>query len=62
MASKGRQTSGHEKLTKEAVLVIRREYVPRKVTLKMLAERYGVLPETVWHVVHWKTWQHVREG
>lgn len=47
------------KLSTATVLAIRREYVPRKVTMVMLAERYGVSRTTVLAALHRKNWKHV---
>ena len=47
------------KLTDEAVLTIRSMYVPRKVTLKLLGDMFGVCEAVVHNVVHGKTWRHV---
>ena len=50
---------GMAKLTEEAVMEIRRSYVPKVVTYKALAERYGVCAYTVLNVVRRKGWRHV---
>jgi hypothetical protein len=51
---------GNAKLTDEAVREIRRSYVPRKVTLKSLAEKFGVSVNTIHWVVKGSFWKHVR--
>jgi hypothetical protein len=47
------------KLTDEAVREIRQRYIPKVVTLRMLAEEYGVDISIIWEVVHRKAWLHV---
>lgn len=47
------------KLNEESVLSIRREYVRRVVTHKMLASKYGVTTENIKMILKRKTWKHV---
>lgn len=46
-------------LTAADVRAIRRDYTPRKVTLKMLGEQYGVGLHAIRLVVKRTTWKHV---
>ncbi len=50
------------KLTLEQVRQIRQRYVPRQVSMKRLADEYGVNPATVFYVVHGATWKSIDEG
>jgi hypothetical protein len=56
-AAKGEQ-HGMAKLTQEAVLDIRENYVPRKTPLKVFAKKYGVSCSNVHMVVMGQTWNH----
>lgn len=47
------------KLTDDAVREIRALYVPRRVTYKTLAERFGVTPTCILTVVRRLTWKHL---
>jgi hypothetical protein len=47
------------KLTEAMVLKIKTEYVPRKVTCKSLAEKYGVCPSAIQSIVRGRNWKHV---
>lgn len=47
---------GHRKLSDQQIDAIRRDYVPRRVTARMLAARFGVHPETVARVVRGEAW------
>lgn len=47
------------RLTTAMVTAIRREYVPRKVTVYMLADQYGTTPGHVSNIVRRKTWKHL---
>lgn len=44
------------KLTKESAKEIRKQYIRRIVTQKMLAEQYGVNRATIWRVLNYKAW------
>jgi hypothetical protein len=50
------------KLTSEQVGQIRQRYVPRRVSMKRLADEYCVSPATVFLVVHGATWSSIDEG
>ena len=50
------------KLTSEQVGQIRQRYVPRRVSMKRLADEYGVNPATVFYVIHGRTWTSSDEG
>lgn len=56
-------TSGEKnpaaKLTEADVLAIRASYVFRKVTVKMLAARYGLHHLHVWEIIARKSWAHI---
>lgn len=54
------EVNGAAKLTDEAVRAIRSEYVPRKVPLRVFAERYGTSIQTIQYVVAGLSWRHVR--
>lgn len=51
------EKNGMAKLTWEIVAQIRKEYIPRLVTLKILADRYNVTPQLVSYVVNNKIWK-----
>lgn len=46
-------------LTEEKVRNIRNEFIPRKVTIKYLAKKYGVKPVTISSVIHRTSWKWV---
>jgi hypothetical protein len=46
----------------EQVGQIRQRYVPRRVSMKRLADEYGVNPATVFYVIHGRTWTSSDEG
>ena len=50
------------KLTLEQVGQIRQRYVPRQVSMKRLADEYGVNPATVFFVIHGATWNSIAEN
>lgn len=50
---------GSSKLTEADVLEIRRSYIPRTITYKMLAKKYGVCKDTIQKCVTCKYWKHV---
>lgn len=51
--------NGSAKLSEEQVKEIREKFIPRKVTVKMLAEEYGVSAATIEAIVLRKTWKHI---
>lgn len=53
------ESNGQAKLSAEAVLAIRKEYVPRVVMQKDLARRYGVSESMVQKIVLGKYWKHL---
>lgn len=53
---------GMGKLTEEAVIDIRTNYVPRKVPLKFFSEKYGVTVTCVLEVVKKRTWKHLGDN
>lgn len=53
------ENHGMSKLTKDQVLEIRGAYSFYKVTLKQLAQKYGVSIATISYVVNRETWSHV---
>lgn len=63
MVKKGRshlgEAQGISKLTKEIVLKIRSEYIPRKVTMDYLAEKYNVTQGCIWSILRGKSWKHI---
>jgi len=65
MMSKGRhvahpgEANGSAKLTPEQVRDIRRRYVPRKVSLRSLAEKYHVSESLVHALVTRRLWAHL---
>lgn len=58
----GMQFSPTRKLSKEDVVSIRSEYVPRVVTIKELARQYNVSPRTIRAVVAHENWKWVSNG
>lgn len=61
--SKRRHTFGERKntakLTETQVVEIRDRYVPNIITMKMLAEEYGVKTDAIYKIVSRKTWAHI---
>jgi hypothetical protein len=61
--AKGRQARGERcsltKHTPELVQAIRREYVPRKMSIPKLAEKYGLSASTVGKIIRRQTWKHL---
>jgi hypothetical protein len=53
------EAQGRAKLTASIVRDIRRLYAKGGITYRDLAERYGVSPATICHILHRKTWAHV---
>jgi len=47
------------KLTEQDIVEIRKRYVPRKVTLKYLAEQYGVTFAMIGYIVRGDNWKHI---
>lgn len=47
------------KLTESEVLKIRDMYIPRKVSLSMIAKEFGIAFQTVSKIVNRKTWNHI---
>jgi hypothetical protein len=50
---------GNSKLKEHEVLSIRREYKPRVVTKRMLAEKYNVDWTTIKDIIQKRTWKHI---
>lgn len=59
MARKGRFSRSQAKLTPELVREIRSRYIPRRVSLTMLAAQYGVSFQLISLVVNRRIWQDV---
>jgi hypothetical protein len=55
---KGEDCPAH-KLTERQVKSIQSEYIYRKVTYKMLSNRYGVSKGTIWFILKGKTWKNI---
>jgi hypothetical protein len=57
---KGRQARGlrhgSAKLTVKKVALIRKEYVPYRISYTVLAKKYGVHPETIGRVIRGENW------
>ena len=53
------ETHGNARLTAEQVATIRDKYVCRAGSMYTLAKQYGVTPQTIFAVVHRKSWKHV---
>ena len=53
------ETCSWSKLTEDQVRAIRSRYVPRKVTLQMLADEYGVTDMVIHKIIRRKSWAHV---
>jgi hypothetical protein len=49
------------RLTEQAVRDIRRRYVPKQVTLSMLAREYGVSLSLIQGVIAGRSWKHVAD-
>lgn len=47
------------KLTKRDVWAIRREYARGQVLERELAERYGVSPQAIGHIITRRNWKHI---
>lgn len=64
MTGKNRQArgayQGASKLTEDQVREIRTKYVPRKYSLRMLADEYGVSTQNIWLIVKGNFWRHVQ--
>ncbi|WP_171056042.1 helix-turn-helix domain-containing protein [Paenibacillus sinopodophylli] len=52
-------TDATRKLTEDAVRAIRAEYVPKKVSMDKLAEKYGVSQSAISEVITRKSWTHI---
>ena len=50
---------GNSKLTEEQIKQIRERYIPRKVSLTMLANEFHVAFQTVSKIVNNKSWKHI---
>lgn len=50
------ERNGHAKVTPEIAAAIRREYVPRKVSGRVLGEKYGLSISGVFHILNNETW------
>lgn len=46
-------------LTEDQVRAVRKSFIPRKVTAKTLATRYGVTLACVWDILHRRSWTHI---
>ena len=53
------ENHGRAKLTENQVLQIRQEYIPRVVTLKQLARKYGVCFARISNIIRRKNWKHI---
>ncbi len=51
--------NGNHKLTAEQVLEIRASYIPRKVSCKKLADKFGVSSGLIHHILVRKIWVHI---
>jgi plasmid maintenance system antidote protein VapI len=59
LESQAKATDATRKLTEADVLAIRSEYVPRKVSMYKLAEKYGVSQSVVSEIINRKSWTHI---
>jgi hypothetical protein len=50
---------GNSKLTEEQIKQIRERYVPRKVSLTMLANEFNIAFQTVSKIINNKLWKHI---
>ena len=58
--SKKRGTQHHNsKITEEDVNFIRSRYIPREMSSRKLADRFGVDKATILNIIHRKTWTHI---
>lgn len=53
---------GSAKLTRELVMAIRAEYVPYKVPVRALAEKYSMSDGHVWDIIKGRRWKHLPLG
>lgn len=53
------EAHGSSKLTEEMVLAIRSEYIPHKMTIRMLASKYKIGETAIWNIIHRKKWTHI---
>ncbi len=66
MAAKGRVVNQHgednhkSKLKEYDVVRIRSEYIPYKITYRILAKKYGMSKHQIENVVNRKNWKHVK--
>ena len=51
----------HARLTEDIVRKIRKKYLPYRFSCRWLASRYGVSSTTIWNVVSYNAWKHVRD-
>ena len=53
------EKNAQAKLNEDAVRSIRKEYIPGKTTLSVIAEKYGIKFQTVSKIANLKSWKHV---
>lgn len=53
------ENQGLSKLTTDQVIEMRKLYVPRKTSLRFLANKFNVSPSQVCAIVHRKVWKHL---
>lgn len=59
LVARGEERGRVAKLTNDAVRIIRREYVPRKVPARVFAVRFGVSESCIMAVVNGSRWKHI---
>ena len=50
---------GNSKLKEEDIIYIRKNFVPRKVTRKYLANKFNVTEATIKDILSYRTWKHL---
>jgi len=53
------ESNGNSKLSKEQVIQIRAQYIPKVVTIYNLANTYNVSPALINHIINRKIWKHI---
>lgn len=53
--------SGNAKLTEEQVVELRKRYKKGGISQEKLGKEYGVDQATVWEIIHYRIWKHVKE-
>lgn len=54
------EKQGNSKLNDNLVIEIRNLYIPKKITIKQLSNKYNVSEQVIFDVIHKNTWKHVK--